>query len=109
MNPISTKTQIEGNQLIISCIGKSYPKITNRDVKWTKQNNNTFSRVGQQLVIDNVNKEDTGKYVCFVVLQLTPSDGQSVNVTGRTTVEVDILCKYYTEITLRPYYALFIV
>lgn len=93
---MSTQTLTEGNKLIISCIGQSYPNITNHDVKWTKHNNETFNRVGVQLVIDNVNRVDNGTFVCSVLLQLTPSVGQSVNVTGRTTVEVDILCKYYT-------------
>ncbi|CAC5394889.1 unnamed protein product [Mytilus coruscus] len=100
LNPISTKTPIEGKQLLISCIGQSYPQITNRDVKWSKQSNNTFSRVGQQLVIDNVHKLDTGTYVCSVVVQLTPTVGQPVNVTGITIVEVDVL--YRPNVTVSP-------
>lgn len=75
--------------------------MTRNDVKWSKKNNNTFSSRAQQLVISNVNRVDTGTYVCSVVLKLTPSVGQSVNVTGSTTVEVDIICKYYTLIALR--------
>lgn len=46
-------------------------------------------------MIDNVNRLDSGTYVCSVALQLSPTIGQTVNVTGSTTVEVDVLCKYW--------------
>ncbi|CAG2217812.1 unnamed protein product [Mytilus edulis] len=65
--------------------------MTNNDVHWSKQNNNTFRRVGLQLVVDSVNRLDRGIYVCSVVIQLTPTAGQAVNVTGSTTVELDVL------------------
>lgn len=68
--------------------------MTNSDVKWYKQKNNTFNRVGLQLVIDNVNRLDSGTYVCSAVIQLIPTFGQTVNVTGSTTVEVDVVCEY---------------
>lgn len=82
------------SQLLISCNVRSYPAVTNNDVIWTKQNNATFQKKGQQLVISNVNRVDSGIFVCSVLITLTPTIGQPVNVTGSTNVEVDVLCKY---------------
>lgn len=94
INPISKKEPEESTTLTISCHVKSYPEVTNNDVTWTKQNNLTFIRKGKQLVIDSVHRPDSGTYVCFVIIQLTPTLGQSVNVSGTTIVEVNVLCKY---------------
>lgn len=74
---------------------ESYPLVTGKDVKWSKQKNTTFNGEGMQLVINNLNRLDSGTYVCYVVIQLTPTVGQNVTVTGKTTVEVEVLCKYY--------------
>ncbi|VDI02567.1 Hypothetical predicted protein [Mytilus galloprovincialis] len=74
--------------------------MTSNDVHWSKQNNNTFRRVGFQLAVDNVNRLDRGIYVCSVVIQLTPTVGQPVNVTGSTTVELDVL--YRPAVTVSP-------
>ncbi|CAC5365729.1 unnamed protein product [Mytilus coruscus] len=102
LNPIRRKEYQEGKQLSITCTGKSKPAITDYDIEWTKENNNTFIRTGKQLVINNVNKLDLGTYVCSVVIQLTPTVGQPVNVTGTTSVEVDILyCRFhFTDIPI---------
>lgn len=77
--------------------------MTSNDVKWSKQNNDTFHRKGPQLVIDHVYRSDSGTYVCFVLIQLTPTVGKHVNVTGTTTVEVDVLCKYHIFIKLNEF------
>ncbi|CAG2207032.1 unnamed protein product [Mytilus edulis] len=92
---VSIKEPVEGTRLTVTCNGQSNPAITDNDVTWTKQNNITFIRKGRLLLVDNVNRLDSGTYVCSVVIELLPSISQPINVTGRTTVEVDVLCKYY--------------
>lgn len=92
---VSKKEPVEGTRLTVTCTGKSYPAMTDNDVTWTKQNNNTFIRKGRILLVDNINRLDSGTFLCSVVIKLIPTIGQSINVTGRTTVEVDVLCKYY--------------
>lgn len=93
----------ESHQLIVTCSVTSYPEVSNNDITWTKQNNATFNRKGQKLVIDSVHRVDKGIYVCVVVLELIPTRGQSVNVTGTTTVEVNVLCKYCIRFVLNTY------
>lgn len=92
--PVSKKITVVGARLTATCSGKSYPAMTDNDVTWTKQNNYTFSIKGRLLLIDNVNRLDSGTFVCSVVINLIPTIGQPINVTERTTVEVDVLCKY---------------
>lgn len=65
------------------------------DINWTKQNHREFSQQGRNLVIDNVNRLNSGTYVCTVMIQLIPTIGLPVNVTGITHVKVDVLCKYF--------------
>ncbi|VDI42885.1 Hypothetical predicted protein, partial [Mytilus galloprovincialis] len=89
---------IEGRFVNITCIGQSNPAIRDNDVTWTKQNNNTFSMKGQRLVIRNVNRIDSGIYTCSVEIQLNPNFGQSVNISGQSTVEVDVL--YVPTVTI---------
>ncbi|CAC5394878.1 unnamed protein product [Mytilus coruscus] len=105
--PISKKDPTEGKQLLITCDGQSNPAVTDNDVTWTKQNNSTFSMKGKQFVISNVNRLDSGTYVCYVVIKLIPSVGQPIDVTSRTTVEVDVL--YRPTVTITPNYTQFTV
>lgn len=49
---------------------------------------------GQRLIIRNVNRIDNGIYICSVVIQLNPNFGRPVTISGQSTVEVDVLCKY---------------
>lgn len=95
INNITKKEPNEGTQLLITCSGQSYPAMTDNDVTWTKQNDVSFNSKGKELVIDNINRVDSGNYVCSIVIELEPTFGQPINVTGRTTVEVDVFCKYY--------------
>lgn len=95
ITPISENKPAEGNQLNVICKGQSNPELKDDDVTWTKQKNNTFSSKGKQLLIQNVNKVDSGIYICSAVIKITPTDGLPQNLTGRTTVDVDVLCKYY--------------
>ncbi|CAC5394886.1 unnamed protein product [Mytilus coruscus] len=100
------KTEVaEGTQLLITCDGQSNPSVTDNDVIWTKQNNNTFSMKGKQLVVRNVNRVDSGTYMCSVMTELIPSIGQSLNVTMRTTVDVDVL--YRPSVTIYPNYTMY--
>ncbi|VDI53768.1 Hypothetical predicted protein, partial [Mytilus galloprovincialis] len=102
INPISKKEPAESTTLSVSCNVKSYPEVRNNNVTWTKKNNATFISRGQQLVINNVHRKDSGTYVCFVIIQLTPTLGQSVNVSGTTSVEVNVL--YRPTVTVSPEY-----
>lgn len=95
LNSISKNNKTEGNKLKIACNGESYPVMTENNVRWSKQNNNTFWINGSHLEIKHVNRVDSGTYICTVVITLTPTVGHSVKVTGTSTVEVDILCKFY--------------
>lgn len=94
INPIKKNKPIEGQVLNITCSIMSYLVLTDRDVTWTKKNNRGFIHNGRHLVIDNVNRIDSGIYICSVVIQFKPTFGHPVNFTGTTTVEVDVLCKY---------------
>lgn len=91
---MSMHQPIEGNKLVISCTAESNPQITNGDIKWTKMNNITFQDTGQ-LVIENVDRGDSGTYICTVTLNLKPTEGTAIDVIGTTSVEVDVLCKYH--------------
>lgn len=92
---VSKKEPVEGKRLTVTCSGQSNPAMTDDDVTWTKQNNNTFSMKGRLLLIDNANRLDSGTFECAVVIKLIPTIGQPISVTGRTSVEVDVLCKCY--------------
>ncbi|CAG2217814.1 unnamed protein product [Mytilus edulis] len=81
----------EGTSFSIICSGNSYPALTDTDVTWTKQNDYNNKWPGQTLILDNINRSDSGTYVCSVVIKLAPSVGTAINVTGSTTVEVDVL------------------
>ncbi|CAG2248420.1 unnamed protein product [Mytilus edulis] len=83
----------EGTRLFVSCNGHSYPEFSENHVIWTN-NNNTFNRPRRDLVIDNVNRNDSGTYKCSVTLKVKPTIGESVDIIGTTTVHVNILCKY---------------
>lgn len=98
ITPISKNKPAEGSQLNVTCKGQSNPELKDDDVKWTKQKNNTFSSKGKQLLIQNVNKVDSGIYICSAVIKITPTDGLPQNLTGSTTVDVDVLCKYFINI-----------
>lgn len=95
IKPISKTQPTEGTFFNITCSGNSNPAMTDDDVSWTKQNNKTFKGNGRQLVFANINRKNGGTYICSVFIQLTPNFGSQVNVTGTTTAEVDVLCKYY--------------
>lgn len=96
LNLINKTKPTEGTGLNITCSGQSNPVFTDEDVKWTKQNDNEdFSQSGRFLYIEHVNRSQSGTYACSVVIRLTPTIDQPVNVTATTTVEVDVLCKYY--------------
>lgn len=95
VNTINEKDPNEGTQFVMTCSGQSYPTLTDNDVTWTKYNNITFRMRGKKLFIVNINILDSGTYICSVVVKLIPTFGQPINVTGRTTIEVDVLCKYY--------------
>lgn len=94
INPIRKHQPPEGRHLNVTCSGNSYPAMTDNDVSWTKHNNDSFKHNGRYLVIDNVNRINSGTYVCSVIIILTPTFGHPINVTGTTTAEVDVICKY---------------
>ncbi|CAC5421786.1 SN [Mytilus coruscus] len=98
ISSIMENQPIEGGVLNITCSGQSNPAMRDNDVIWTKQYNNTFGMKGQRLVVRNVNRIDSGIYICSVVIQLNPNFGQPVTVTGTTTAKVDVLCKYYVYV-----------
>ncbi|CAC5421796.1 unnamed protein product [Mytilus coruscus] len=100
ISSIMESQPIEGGVLNITCSGQSNPAMRDNDVTWTKQNNNTFTMKGQRLVVRNVNRIDSGIYICLVVIQLNPNFGQPVNVTGKKTAEVDVL--YLPAATIFP-------
>lgn len=83
----------EGLQLIMTCNGSSNPQIKDKDVTWSKRNNDTFTQTGTKLLIKNVNILDGGTYICTVIIELQPSIGQTIVVKGTTHVMVDVLCK----------------
>ncbi|CAC5421782.1 unnamed protein product [Mytilus coruscus] len=93
INPIKKNQPSEGQVLNITCSVTSYLVLTDRDATWTKKNNRWFIHNGRHLVIDNVNRIDSGIYICSVVIQFKPTFGHPVNFTGTTTVEVDVLYK----------------
>ncbi|CAC5383868.1 unnamed protein product [Mytilus coruscus] len=102
IDSIIKRKPTEGNDVSISCSGKSYPAITDKDVTWTKENNATFNMNGIRLLMKKIQKLDKGIYICSVVINLIPTVGEPLNVTGRTTVEVDVL--YVPTVTISPNY-----
>ncbi|CAC5365728.1 unnamed protein product [Mytilus coruscus] len=102
VNHINKQKPNEGEELIVQCNGQSNPVLKDDDITWTKQNNNTFQQTGKQLVIKNVNRLDTGNYICNAVITLLPSVGSATVVIGTTLVEVDVI--YRPSVVVSPYY-----
>ncbi|VDI02566.1 Hypothetical predicted protein [Mytilus galloprovincialis] len=102
IQPFKKNEPMESTKIVVLCNVTSNPKVTDNDVKWTKNNNVTFRRSGQHLVFDNVHRKDSGMYVCSVLITLSPTIGQKVNVTGTSTVEVNVL--YRPIVTISPNY-----
>ncbi|CAC5371766.1 unnamed protein product [Mytilus coruscus] len=107
LSPIDRQLPQEGKELTVQCIGQSNPALSDNDIIWTKQNNNTFKQTGKQLVIKHVNRLDSGHYICNAVITLLPSIESSVDVIGTTIVQVDVICKYSIyrpSVVIIPYY-----
>ncbi|VDI66502.1 Hypothetical predicted protein [Mytilus galloprovincialis] len=100
MNPIKKTQPKEGQPLNITCRAESYLVLTNSDFTWTRKNTNGFLQEGRNLVIDNVNRTNSGTYICSVMIQFKPTFGPLVNFTGTTTAEVDVLYKPTVRVLL---------
>ncbi|KAJ8307737.1 hypothetical protein KUTeg_014708 [Tegillarca granosa] len=89
-----TKQQpVEGCRFVLTCYVSGKPALTVQQMWWTRHNDNTFRQQGIQIVIDNIQKEQSGTYTCHAQNTLTPSGQSSINKTATQDVEVDILCK----------------
>ncbi|KAJ8316528.1 hypothetical protein KUTeg_005935 [Tegillarca granosa] len=76
IQPFTKQQPVEGSRFVISCYVSGKPAPTAQQIWWTRQNYNSFRQQGNQLVIDNIQKEQSGTYTCHAQNTLTPS-GQS--------------------------------
>ncbi|KAJ8316527.1 hypothetical protein KUTeg_005934 [Tegillarca granosa] len=93
IQPFTKQQPVEGSRFVLSCFVSGKPAPTSQQIWWTRQNDNTFRQQGNQLVIDNIQKEQSGIYTCHAQNTLTPSGQSSINKTATKDVEVDVLYK----------------
>lgn len=85
--PISTKTTIKGRNLSVTC-SYTMGEPTATRVYWTKSDS-VFRYDGQMLWIPNIEKEDSGTYVCHA--ENSYSSGN--RGTANTTIQIDVQCQ----------------
>ena len=79
----------EGNNFTVSC---NISQSEDLKVFWKKGDTNvTFQQYGIKFVLDNVNRSESGEYVCYVYNQTYETEA---NATVVETVFVDVQCKY---------------
>ncbi|XP_076110544.1 limbic system-associated membrane protein-like [Mytilus galloprovincialis] len=92
----------EGNNLIVSPIVDANP--VSKLVWWTKQNDANFRYDGSVLRINNINKNASGNYSCYVMNTLAPSGMSQINKTTHQTFSVNVVFKPFLDST-KPYSA----
>lgn len=85
--PMGTKRTIEGRNLSVTC-SYTLGEPTATTVYWTKSDS-VFRYDGQMLWIPNIEKEDSGTYVCHA--ENTYSSGN--RGTANTTIQIDVQCQ----------------
>lgn len=84
-------TYNETDRVAIQCIPDGYPLPT---LIWRKENE-PFSRRGPNLTLDNVNRNDSGIYICTVFSYLGPSvDNTDQEKETEKRIELVVQCKY---------------
>ena len=77
---------MEGESLREQCNASSVPTVG--DIHWQKENDTHFYENGTVLVLQNINRNDTGVYSCVSHDRKT-----GMNSTVEI-VNIDVLCKY---------------
>ncbi|KAJ8316519.1 hypothetical protein KUTeg_005926, partial [Tegillarca granosa] len=91
IKPFAKQQPVEGSVFVLSCNVSGKPAPTSQQIWWTRQNDHTFRQQGNQLVIDKIQKGQSGIYRCHAQNTLTPSGQSSINKTATQDVEVDVL------------------
>ena len=83
---------LEGDNLLVTC---NATEANDTFVYWSKNDTkSTFEQNGTDLVIHNINRKDSGYYICHLVNTSYPDYNETnANVTINV-IEIDVLCKY---------------